>query len=832
MQLTKLYVRFFRSFNFDYERKANPRAQGKPWEMVEGAWFPFVRVDLDPTVTAIVGANESGKSHLIDALKQALTGEGINRRDFCRYSTLFSVEAGHDRLPDLGIEVELLDDTDVDRLSALPVQLQIHDRATLLRLGDGTNVLVDGDEMHQLEPDPLAAIQGGLPIPFELETEVALPDSISLDALLGRTEERVVPRAIRFQLVDLLRGLPDVSQETVAASAPQIAGLLTGGPSSDGKSTRLTPAELGRRLLIDVAKIDRAAFDDLEMALRDGQEGQVGGLIEQMNRSLARHLNFNRWWTQDTDFQLRIAPRERELVLTIRDRTGTDYSFGERSRGLKYFLSYFVQLRAHQQSGDRREVLLMDEPDAYLSSTGQQDLLRALEAFAQPHGDEPGDQVIYVTHSPFLINRNAAHRIRVLDKGSNEEGTRVVRDVARNHYEPLRSSLGGYVAETAFVGGTNLLVEGVSDQVLLTGMTSLLRYRGSSPRKLLDLNEVTIVPAGSAAAVPYMAYLARGRDEVKPACVALLDGDQAGREAAKQLRRNSDGMGKEILKQEYVLLLSEWAEQANLKLAEGVNVQELEDLLSPAIAAEAARKYAVHLLPSREEHTTALSAQLIGEKLTSEAKGHLWKAVELAFSEVLDGAHIEKVGFAKEVVYYIERVRAESRRPSGLPDLEHNFEALLDALADRLARANSEETERRSRRRSDRIVRGFLRDYPDGATRDEAEAFLRELVASLEISTGDDTVRTEIASLRRDFGLSTDPLSPVPDFDEFRHRVESLKALRRMAYRDGIADDGVQPQVHSAAQVPDQAAEHNAAAETPEPAVADRQTTDEGKTNP
>ena len=33
IRLTKLYVRFFRSFNFDYERKANPGAGEKPWEM-------------------------------------------------------------------------------------------------------------------------------------------------------------------------------------------------------------------------------------------------------------------------------------------------------------------------------------------------------------------------------------------------------------------------------------------------------------------------------------------------------------------------------------------------------------------------------------------------------------------------------------------------------------------------------------------------------------------------------------------------------------------------------------------------------------------------------
>ncbi|MGH2854092.1 MAG: hypothetical protein ACRDLF_07865 [Solirubrobacteraceae bacterium] len=212
-------------------------------------------------------------------------------------------------------------------------------------------------------------------------------------------------------------------------------------------------------------------------------------------------------------------------------------------------------------------------------------MLRALEDFARPDDATREDQVVYVTHSPFLINKNAAQRLRVLDKGSNEEGTRVVRDVARNHYEPLRSSIGGFVAETAFVGGTNLLVEGLSDQVLLAGVATMLRHRGIAPRDLLDLNQVAIVPAGSASGVPYMAYLARGRDELKPPCVALLDGDPAGREAARRLAHSTDGTRKPILDRDYVVDLSDWATQTELKLANGVVPAEIEDLLSPPTAA-------------------------------------------------------------------------------------------------------------------------------------------------------------------------------------------------------------------------------------------------------
>ena len=56
-------------------------------------------------------------------------------------------------------------------------------------------------------------------------------------------------------------------------------------------------------------------------------------------------------------------------------------------------------------------------PDAYLSNLGQQDLLRVLQEFTTETESAPGGQVVYVTHSPFLIDKNRADRIRVLDKG-------------------------------------------------------------------------------------------------------------------------------------------------------------------------------------------------------------------------------------------------------------------------------------------------------------------------------------------------------------------------------------------------------------------------------
>jgi hypothetical protein len=365
----------------------------------------------------------------------------------------------------------------------------------------------------------------------------------------------------------------------------------------------------------------------------------------------------------------------------------------------------------------------MDEPDAYLSSVGQQDLLRTLENFARPDDGTRTDQVIYVTHSPFLINKNAAHRIRVLDKGSNEEGTRVVRDVVRNHYEPLRSSVGSHVAETAFIGGANLLVEGPADQVLLTGMSSFLRRHGVGPGQLLDLNDVTIVPAGSASSVPYMAYLARGRDQVKPACVALLDGDDQGREAAKKLARNEVD-GKEILAKRYVVDLGEWAKDADLSVHADTIVTEIEDLIPSGVMVAAARQYAIHLLRLSPEEAASIDSDQVHAALPGVA-GRMWKALETAFAAAFADAHIDKVGFAKELVAYVEVVPRNGSTSSELEVLIANFAELIGDLAARLREASELEAERQRSKRLKRIVRGFLRDYPEGATRDAAETLRR-----------------------------------------------------------------------------------------------------------
>lgn len=796
MKLKTVYVRFYKSFNFDYLRKFHPKAKQKPWEIVDGSlWYPFVRVQIEPSITTIVGANESGKSHLLSAIEKGISGNAIAHEDFCRYSQFFNVKKL--RHPDFGFEWSDLLPNEVSSLSA-------HCKPPL---ADGTNACwifrsnnseltvytQSGSEYTKHQVNDSKAVSALLPRPFRIDAEVALPDSVPIKALIDAELPVVglasVGRADRFNLLD------DVwenhawfeSKDVVAQHALEIATSF--GAHSKGVATIANARDsrqigLARDLICRIAKIEPKALEELYSALRRGKEGYANGIVQKINDGLAASLNFPKWWGQDRAFSLLVSPREFDLVFTIKDRTGTEYSFTERSSGLKYFLSYYIQYLAHTPQAPC-EILLMDEPDAYLSSQAQQDLLRIFEAFATGQDGRRPVQVAYVTHSPFLIDKNHAERVRVLEKGSGEEGTRVVHDAAKNHYEPLRSAFGAFVAETTFIGNCNLMVEGSSDQVLLAGATAILRTQGAATIETLDLNQVTIVPAGSAGHVPYMVYLARGRDVEKPAVVVLLDSDPSGNEAVSNLRKLKSAK----LPPEYIIQIG-GLNSALLRQSTDQPLLETEDLIPFELCAIAARAY-LHEFCGIEVEESNLNAELIKKSLhelttAAEAAGEKKKpstfdGIEDVVGRIGDGIHIEKLGFARNVI----RFSSKNKSDPSVADFLANMKTLFKRLGDCQRRAVRDLTTDKVSKRIERAKDKFARDYPSAATREQALVFCEEIAAVLSQDDESDAVDVAVKKMKRDFELETDVTKPVANYESFREAIEKLKYVGLMNSQGG-----------------------------------------------
>lgn len=206
VRIKTLYVRFYKSFNYDYLRKSDRRAVPDPWDVVDEAddrFFPFVQIPLEGGITTVVGANESGKSQVISAVKCLLTGVEIRRRDFCRYSDLLTVnkEMG---LPEFGAEFTDLLDTDRDIIRGLvsadadaPIDSFWYfrfNKRTMVYLAQPASESHETTWLSKRLTDAQAKTIT-LPTYFEIHADVPLPNSVSLDYLTAtKAKKKVLSR--------------------------------------------------------------------------------------------------------------------------------------------------------------------------------------------------------------------------------------------------------------------------------------------------------------------------------------------------------------------------------------------------------------------------------------------------------------------------------------------------------------------------------------------------------------------------------------------------------------------------------------------------------------
>ncbi|MCO5798473.1 MAG: AAA family ATPase [Dolichospermum sp. OL03] len=803
MRLKTLFIRFYKSFNFDYIKKHTKNAKQKPWEMIGDKWYPYVQISIDPNITTIVGDNESGKSHLLSAIEKAISGEEIKLEDFCRYSQFFTVKQGEIKYPDFGCEWEQLSDEEQDKVRHLVSGITSEtpfDSFFLFRTNKDTLTvyLQEGDKLtgYAVPKNSLDSFKKFLPHTFRIESDIALPDSVPIKRIIDKIPnfdakkyeilEREQRQEVVRQMEELYRNKsqfqpqPSYTQVTQPESEfnkaiSSIFKILDGsGMSLKEKENREKEIHLAYDLICKIAQIDQQYLLELANSMTSGKAGYTEAILKGINKKLEENLNFPGYWVQDRKFCLLLSARDHDLVFTIRDRTGTNYSFSERSTGLKYFLSYYIQYLAHEPQSKNPEILVMDEPDAYLSSQAQQDLLKIFDKFSNPDNEKPPIQVVYVTHSPFLIDKNHSERIRVLKK--EEEGTRLIKDAARNHYEPLRSAFGAFLGETAFIGNCNLMVEGQGDQILIAGAAAYLCSCNVSKRETLDLNQITIVPAGGASQIPYLVYLARGRDVVQPAVIVLLDSDEGGNDAKKNLKRGGV-KNKQLLPEDLILQIGDLANDSGLTLPPHGKLIEIEDLIPLAISVEAAQLYAKEVCEASESIIKKITEDSISKKLT--ASNTVFDAIESCFQEIFKDApklELKKVAFARSVIETIRKLSKEKSSQKGLKEFENNFKALFRRIYEMKNKAERDIKKERITQAIDRVIQNFLQDHPVTARREDAMDMLDEIEAMLDSNRkGDDKIKLEIDNIQTTYKLAHDMVKPIDNYEQFKEDIGKVK---------------------------------------------------------
>jgi predicted ATP-dependent endonuclease of OLD family len=237
--------------------------------------------------------------------------------------------------------------------------------------------------------------------------------------------------------------------------------------------------------------------------------------IENLNSEIT--IDFQDYWRQSVgkDDKIRINFELEHYDNSQPDKSGKPYlEFWikdkqerlypkQRSRGVRWFLSFYLELKATAKEKKVNRIMLIDEPGLSLHARAQEDVLKVFEDLKE------NLQIIYSTHSPNLIDLKKLYRIIAVQRAreSDEKSETIVHDArtlseaSSDTLSPIYALMGTRLNDRQFIFPKNNLI--VEDSVTFHYLEAISGLYG-----LRD--EVHFIPASGPDMVPLMANILFG----------------------------------------------------------------------------------------------------------------------------------------------------------------------------------------------------------------------------------------------------------------------------------------------------------------------------------
>lgn len=537
------------------------------------------------SVTCLVGKNESGKTSLLHALEKLNPLDETRRkldryRDYPRFKL-----ADYDSSLPLSETTWQLDDSDIAAVEEKLGKGALLEKTVVVTLkhdggqtwditldhGRVTKHLIsdagcDAAETEELvvctSSDELAgaAKRLGADTSGRLKTLIAKlaeyrdsePTKGALDILKNR-----MPKFLYFSLYDKMNG---------AVALTDLANRKQNNSLTSNDRVFLSFLEFAGTSIEDV--VAQQQYEPLKAKAEAAGIGITRRIFKywSQNKHLKVQFDVAPALSQDAPpFHTGIVVRTR-ILNTLHDMT---VEFDNRSAGFVWFFSFLV-LFSQVSKKHGNVIILLDEPGLNLHGKAQADLLRFIEEEL-----EPKHQVIYTTHSPFMVPPRRLEYVRtvedvVVDDADGSKrvlGTKVGDEVLSLDPDtvfPIQGALGYDISQSLFIGPDTLLVEGPSDLLYLQAFSAELQRRN---RTALD-RKWTICPSGGIDKVGAFLSLFGGN---KLHAAVLTDYAAGQKTKIEQLKASK------LLKTGHVLLATTFA---------GTAEADIEDLLGDELYLE------------------------------------------------------------------------------------------------------------------------------------------------------------------------------------------------------------------------------------------------------
>lgn len=447
---------------------------------------------VEPRVTVVLGPNDHGKSNLLAAIVHL-----NNDAPFIADDLNWDCHNQHDNLPFIQWEFDL-SESDRDQLRKFIEVL-------------------NSEVAHATEPPVLAELEPNIPLNRVEDSEEAQEYIIPRTLIFSR---RGVGSPLRVEGMDDFRGL----HSPIIGLLPRVEIIQPSGTLSDqATAASLAPnANEFMRGIFYYADLD----PDNEAELFT-QNDRTQKRLTAASATLERHLKDT--WSQGKSlgFLLRHDSSKAaiDLMIVDPDVSGTFVRASRRSSGFTNYFALKTILHARQRRHPAGSYIwLFDEPGIYLHPSGQFDLLRTLETLGETA------QILYVTHSLFLINKSHPTRHRlVLKKG---KGTTIEGKPYTGRWGSVLNALGITLAGTILFANHVILTEGDSDPIYIE---ALFQFFIRNETLNYDINSLSIMATGDGRNAEVLIRMLMETDP-HPKLTLLFDGDAGGLERLDDLK--------------------------------------------------------------------------------------------------------------------------------------------------------------------------------------------------------------------------------------------------------------------------------------------------------